>query len=169
MELYFKSFVGFIRSIEEFNYKEVKKEHATAARSFTMLTQSNEKGDEEYSLAKELDDVFKGKEKAKTEHFYTIQALTLAHANLVLISHEDEDCMKYIEKYESKKESVQRTIEQKEAILDSMLSKEELEQTRAQLTEAREIFKEQAANVDAEIKVIREQLDHFEENYFAEL
>lgn len=134
-----------------------------------LLTKSTLPDDRKYFLDAELDSVFHGKDKAKMEHFFTMQALTLAHANLCLISHEDEDCMKYIQKYEEKRDSVERTIEQKEAILDSMLTKEELEQTKNQLTEAREIFREQSANVAAEIKTIKEQLDNFEENYFAEL
>ena len=113
--------------------------------------------------------MFKGKEKAKVDHFFALQALTLAHANLVIISKEDEECQKYIEKFESKKDSVLKTIEQKEAILASMVSKEELEQTKEQLEDARAIFKEQGENIAAEIKSLKEQLDNFEDNYFADL
>ena len=166
VELYFKTLEGLLRSIEEFNFREVKRENAEEHASFGKII--NTDGDD-LSMRRELHQIFSEKDADKTTHFYTLHALMQAHANLTIISHEDDDCYKYIEKFESQIESDKREIDLKKAVIDSMKTKEELEAEKAQLLEAQESFTRQNQRINDELRDLKRRIDNFEEEYFAQL
>lgn len=166
VELYFKSLEGLLRSIEEFNFKEVKKDVAEDHANFGKLMSDV---NDELSLSKELNSVFSEKQAAKMDHFFTLGALMLAHANLVVISHEDEDCNKYIAKIEGQVESDKKEIELKHAVIESMKTKAELEEEKQQLLQAKKAFQEQDQAVNKEIADLKTRIDNFEDEYFAAL
>lgn len=130
VELYFKSLKGLMRSLDEFNYKEVNKEVAQENIAFAKLM--NTPGDE-MNLSTDLLKIFKENESNKMDHFYTLGALMLAHAHLVIVSHEDEDCTRYIQKFEGQIESDKKEIELKHSVIASMKTKDELEEEKRQL------------------------------------
>jgi len=169
VELYFKSIDGFVRSIEEFNYMDVRKELAEENKGFAQLIRSEAAEDKQYSMVAELNKVFIEKESAKVDHFVTLHALMMAHANLVIVSRQDEDCNKYIVKFEAQRESAEKTIEQKEAIIASMVSVEELQEQKEQLHESERVFSAKSAEIKEQIHTLKAKLDGFEEGYFAEL
>jgi len=105
VELYFKSIEGLVRSIEEFNYKDVRKEVAEENKGFAQLIKSDDSQDKAFSLVAELHHVYIEKESSKVDHFITLHALMMAHSNLVIVSTQDEDCNKYIAKFEGQRES----------------------------------------------------------------
>jgi hypothetical protein len=59
----------------------------------------------EFNFQAALNQAFGEKEFAKKEHFMTIYSLMYAHANYVLVSHEDEDWKHGISLNESKIDS----------------------------------------------------------------
>ena len=92
-----------------------------------------------------------------------------AHANLVILSHDDADAKRYIEKFESQIDSDRKEIELKQAVINSMKTKDELEAEKAQLLESQEAFTRQNQRITEELRDLKRKIDNFEEEYFAEL
>jgi len=164
--LYFKTLEGLLRSIDEFNFKEVRKDMAEEHASFGKII--NTDGDD-LNMRRELHTIFSEKQADQTTHFYTLHALMQAHANLVIISHEDADCNRYIEKFESQIDSDRKEIELKQAVIGSMKTKDELEAEKAQLLESQEAFARQNQRITDELRELKRKIDNFEEEYFAAL
>ena len=166
VELYFKTLEGLLRSIEEFNFKEVRKDQAEEHASYGKII--NTEGDE-LNLKAALATTFSEKEADKASHFITLHALMQAHANLTIFSHEDEECSKVIAKLQSRIDGDLKTIELKDAVIGSMKKKEELEEEKRQLAAAHETFTQQNQRIAEELRDLRRRIDNFEEEYFAEL
>jgi hypothetical protein len=166
VELYFKSLKTLLQNIDDFDYKEVSKEIAQENNAFGK--QMNTPNDEK-NLTKDLLKFFKEKESAKMDHFYTLGALMLAHANLVIVSHEDDDCIRYIEKFNSQIDSDRREIDLKNTLIANMKTKQELEEEKSQLLASQETFTKHSLDLAKEIREVKRRIDNFEEEYFAGL
>jgi hypothetical protein len=81
--------------MDAFEYKSVSNEVANQNSAFAKRMNT---ANDDLNLTKDLLKAYKEKESAKMSHFYTLGALMLAHANLVIVCHEDDDCERYIEK-----------------------------------------------------------------------
>ena len=88
VELYFKSLEGILRSIDEFNYKEVAKAEADQNYHFAKVCLDTEKNIfENTNLSTQLALHFSEKKVKEKDHFRTMLTLMYAHSNLVLFSY----------------------------------------------------------------------------------
>jgi hypothetical protein len=121
------------------------------------------------NLTTDLLKVYKPKESSKMDHFYTLGALMLAHANLVIVSHENDDCLRYIEKFNSQIASDKKEIDLKTTLISTMKTKQELENEEKEILASQETFTRQSQYLEDEIREIKRRIDNFEGEYFAEL
>jgi hypothetical protein len=167
VELYFKSFEGFTMAIEQFNYKEVHTKHANAVIDFATLSQNE--AQEETCFEKELAKFYGPKEATKKAHFQNIFTLMYAHANFVKMAKFDEHEQKLIEKFEAEKDIAEKTIAQKQAIIESLNYKDQLEEQRRQLNRDLEHFESVKKDIAEQLPGLKKKFDSFEEQYFADL